>query len=141
LGGFSAAARDLNLTPSALSRLVSRLEEALQTRLLYRNTRRLTLTSEGEIFLGHCRKILAHIEEAESQIGIARAHPRGRLRMHVGAGFGIHQLVPALPQFTERYPDVQVQLIVEDKPLDFVKEGLDLAVRPGPPTDQSLVAR
>ena len=141
LGGFSAAARELKLTPSALSKLVSRLERTLRTRLLYRSTRRLAPTPEGELFLVHCRKILAQIEEAEGQIGLARDHPRGRLRIHVGAGFALHQLAPALPRFVERYPDIQVELIVEDRQLDFIKEGLDLAVRPGPFSDSTLVAR
>ncbi len=141
LGGFSAAARDLGLTPSALSKLVTRLESALGARLLNRTTRRLTPTAEGGLFLARCRTILTEIEDAENEVGRARARPQGKLRLHVGVGFGTHQLVPALPRFIERYPEVQVELIVEDRTLSLVREGIDIAVRPGPPTDASLVAR
>lgn len=141
LGGFTAAARDLRLTPSALSKLVTRLESALGARLLNRTTRKLTPTAEGELFLARCRRILAEIEDAENEVGRARAIPRGKLRLHVGVGFGTHQLVPALPWFIERYPEVQVDLIVQDRTLNLVSEGIDIAVRPGPPSDASLVAR
>lgn len=141
LGGFSAAARDLRLTPSALSKLVSRLESALGARLLNRTTRTLTPTAEGGLFLARCRRILAEIEDAENEIGRTRACPRGKLRLHAGVGFGTHQLVPALPRFIERYPEIEVELIVEDRTLNLVREGIDIAVRPGPPTDASLIAR
>ena len=141
LGGFSAAARDLGLTPSALSKLVTRLESALGARLLNRTTRKLTPTAEGGLFLARCRRILAEIEDAENEIGRARDCPQGTLRLHVGVGFGTHQLVPALPRFIERYPEIRVELIVEDRTLNLVKEGIDIAVRPGPPSDASLIAR
>jgi DNA-binding transcriptional LysR family regulator len=141
LGGFSAAARDLRLTPSAVSKLVSRLENMLGARLFNRTTRKLTLTAEGGLFLARCRRILAEIEDAENEVGRSRERPRGKLRLHVGVGFGTHQLVPALPRFLERYPEVQVELIVEDRTLDLEKEGIDIAVRPEPPSDTMLVAR
>jgi DNA-binding transcriptional LysR family regulator len=141
LGGFSAAARQLKLTPSALSKLVTRLEKALKVRLLSRTTRKLTPTPEGELFLTRCRRILAEMEDAENEVGRARDRPRGRLRMHVGVGFGTHQLVPALPRFAERYPEVEVDLLVEDRKVDLMKEGADLAVRPATLADPSLVAR
>jgi DNA-binding transcriptional LysR family regulator len=141
LGGFSAAARELDLTPSALSKLVTRLERTLRVRLLNRTTRKLAPTAEGELFLARCRRILSEIEDAEHEVGRSRARPRGRLRLHVGVGFGQHQLVPALPRFLERYPEVQVELIVEDRSVDLVKEGIDISVWPWPPKDDALVVR
>ncbi len=141
LGGFSAAARELKLTPSALSKLVSRLERALRVRLLSRTTRKLTPTPEGELFLARCRRILAEMEDAENEVGRARERPRGHLRMHVGVGFGTHQLVPAMPRFVERYPEVEVELLIEDRKVDLMKDGADLAVRPATFADPSLVAR
>src|SRR6266404_3351142 len=104
LGSFSAAARELKLTPSALSKLVTRLERGLKVRLLSRSTRRVAPTPEGELFLKRCRRILAEMEDAEMEVGRARDRPRGKLRMHVGVGFAMHQAVPALPRFLERHP-------------------------------------
>lgn len=141
LGGFSAAARKLGLTPSALSKLVSRLEGRLGVRLLNRTTRRLAPTTEGELFVARCRKILAEIEDAENEVSRSIERPRGRLRVTVGVAFGTHQLVPALPRFLERYPEVEVELNVDDRTIDVVKEGFDIAVRTGPLRDTSLVAR
>lgn len=141
LGGFSPAARELKLSPSALSKLVSRLERTLRVRLLHRTTRKLSPTAEGELFLARCRRILAEYEDAENEIGRSRERPRGRLRMHVGAGFAMHAVIPALPRFLERYPEVQLDVLVEDRLADLVREEIDISVRPGPPLDQSLVAR
>jgi len=91
LGSFSAAARELKLTPSALSKLVTRLEQSLRVRLLTRSTRNVAPTPEGLLFLARCRRILAEIEDAETEVGRSRERPRGRLRMHMGVGFGISQ--------------------------------------------------
>ena len=140
LGSFSAAARDLKLSPSALSKLVSRLESSLGVRLLRRTTRRLSPTAEGELFLARCRRILMEFEDAETEVGRSRERPRGKLNIHVGVGFAMHQVVPVLPAFMARYPDVQLDLRIEDAQLDLVKEGLDISVRPAP-ADETLVAR
>jgi DNA-binding transcriptional LysR family regulator len=140
LGSYSAAARELRLSPSAVSKLVGRLEQALGAHLLNRTTRNLTLTAEGELFIARCRKILAEMEDAENEVRGSRARPRGRLRLHVGTGFGVHLVVPALPRFFERYPEIRLDLVVEDRHPDLVKEGIDLTVRPGPP-DPALVVR
>lgn len=140
LGGFSPAARELGLSPSALSKLVDRLERSLGARLLRRTTRRLSLTPEGDLFLARCRRILAEFEDAETEVGRSRERPRGKLHMHVGVGFAMHQLLPALPAFMARYPEVQVDLRIEDARLDLIKEGLELSVRPAPP-DEMHVAR
>jgi DNA-binding transcriptional LysR family regulator len=140
-GGFSSAARELRVTPSTLSKLVTRLERALGARLLNRTTRKLTTTAEGELFLTRCRRILAEMEDAENEVGRSRERPRGKLRLHIGVGVATHCVAPALPRFTERYPEVQVELIIEDRDFDLVREGIDISVRPGPPGDPSLVAK
>jgi DNA-binding transcriptional LysR family regulator len=140
-GGFSAAARDLGLTPSAVSKLVTRLEDRLGVRLLNRTTRRLALTAEGEAFFQRSQRILADIAEAEEEVGRSRVQPRGLLRVNVGTAFGMHQLVPALPDFLARYPEIQVELTITDRIVDLIEEGADLGIRLGLLADSSLVAR
>lgn len=140
-GSFSGVAREFGLTPSAVSKLVSRLEDRLQVRLLSRTTRSLAPTPEGQAFFERCRHILLEIEEAESELIRFRERPRGRLRMSVGVAFGLHALVPELPRFLERYPEVRVELLITDRHIDLAEEGADLGVRIGPVTEASLVAR
>jgi DNA-binding transcriptional LysR family regulator len=140
-GGFSAAARDLGLTPSAVSKLVTRLEDRLGVRLLNRTTRRLALTAEGEAFFQRSQRILADIAEAEEEVGRSRAQPRGLLRVNVGTAFGMYQLVPALPEFFVRHPDIQIELTLTDRVVDLIEEGADLGIRMGTLPDSSLVAR
>src|SRR5438093_12506939 len=96
---FSAAAVVLGLTPSAVSKVVSRLERRLGVRLLHRTTRRLALTSEGELYFARARRILADIEEMETEVTKSRGSPRGLLRVNTGHAFGVQQLAPALPDF------------------------------------------
>lgn len=140
-GGFSAAARQLGLTPSALSKLVSRLEDRLGAQLMQRTTRRLQLTVEGEAFFGRARTILAAMDEAESEVTEAVSSPRGLLRIHCGSTFGMHQLAPAIPRFQERHPSVSLELTISDERLSMMQEGVDLAIRIGPLEESSLVAR
>ena len=141
LGSLSAAARELKLTPSTLSKLVTRLEGSLKVRLVTRTTRRIALTPEGELFVARCRRILAEMEDAEMEVSNSRERPRGRLRMHVAVGFAMHQLAPAMPRFLERFSAVQVDLLVEDRRVDIVRENIDLSVRPWAPESTSLVVR
>jgi DNA-binding transcriptional LysR family regulator len=140
-GGFSAAARALGLTPSALSKLVTRLEDRLGARLLQRTTRRLQLTPEGDAFFTRARHILAAIDEAEAEVTEANASPRGTLRLHCGSAFGMHQLAPAIPRFIARHPDVGMDITISDQPLDAMEERIDLAIRIGPLDESSMVAR
>lgn len=141
LGSFSAAARELKLSPSALSKLVTRLEGALKVRLVHRTTRRIGLTPEGELFMARCRRVLAELEDAEMELGRARERPRGRLRMHMGVGIAMHQIVGALPEFFERYPEVQLDLFIEDRRVDLARENLDISVRPWQPESTQVVVR
>jgi len=130
-GSFSAAAKDLGLTPSAVSKLISRLEDRLGVRLLERSTRRLALTPEGETFLARARRIVADIEEAEAEVAQARGAPRGILRVNSGTAFGLHQLAPALADFLARYPDIDLDLSITDRLVDLIEEQADIAVRSG----------
>lgn len=141
LGGFSTAAREMGLTPSAISKLVTRLEDRLGVRLLNRTTRRLALTPEGEAYFHRSVRILADIEEAENEVASFGAQPRGLLRINVGTAFGMYQLTPALPEFLARHPEIQVEITVTDRIVDLIEEGADLGIRLGTLPDSSLVAR
>ena len=141
LGGFSTAARDMGLTPSAISKLVTRLEDRLGVRLLNRTTRKLALTPEGEAYFHRTQRILADIDEAENEVAQFRTQPKGLLRINVGTAFGMHQLSPALPAFLAANPEVQVELTVTDRVVDLIEEGADLGIRLGTLPDSSLVAR
>ena len=140
-GSFAAAAGDLGITPSALSKLVTRIEDRLGVRLLTRTTRRLALTAEGELFVARSREILASIEAAEAEVTAASRAPRGHLRITVGTAFAKQILGPALPVFLARYPDITIELLVSDRQIDLVAEQVDVAIRSGPLGDSSLVAR
>lgn len=140
-GSFSAAARSLALTPSAVSKLVTRLEDRLRVRLLNRTTRRLDLTPEGQQFFLRAQRILAELEEAESELTRSRSSPRGLLRIQASVAFALHQLTPMLPAFSARYPEIELMLSASDRPADMAEEGFDLAVRIGSLPDSSLIAR
>lgn len=139
-GGFSAAASDFNMTPSAVSKLVGRLEDRLGTRLFNRSTRKLHLTSEGQRFYERALDIIADLNEAEQEAATAMA-PRGRLRVTVNVPVGLHRLVPLLPDFRERYPDITIDVTVSDKVVDLYEERADVAIRSGPLQSSGLIAR
>lgn len=141
LGGFSAAARDLDLTPSALSKLATRLEDRLGVRLMNRTTRKLSLTAEGEAYFASAKRILGEIEDAETEVTRFSAHPKGLLKVNVGVAFGLHQLAPAVPKFLARYPEIELDITVTDRLIDLVEEGADVAIRNGVLRDSSLVAK
>ncbi|EFH11948.1 LysR substrate-binding domain-containing protein [Teichococcus cervicalis] len=140
LGSFSAAGRRLGLTPSAVSRLVSRLEDRLGTPLLLRSTRALRPTAEGEVYLARARRLLAEIEETERLV-TAGALPRGPLRVSATVGFGTQCLVPLLPEFLARYPGITLDLSLSDGLVDLVEERTDIALRAGALRDSALKAR
>lgn len=139
--GFSAAARDLGVTPSAISKLVTRLERRLGVRLLQRSTRRLALTAEGEVYFERAQRIVADIAEAESEVMRFGVRPRGRVRMIMGTAFTTYAMVPALPEFVRRCPEVILDLVVSDHAIDLVEAGADLALRVGPLGEANLAAR
>jgi LysR family transcriptional regulator for bpeEF and oprC len=138
---FVAAAQTLGMSPSAISKAVSRLEERLGARLLNRTTRSLSLTDQGSNFYDRCREALANLEQAESEVAEARGVPRGRLRVDVPVSIGRMLIVPALPRFIQQNPELTVQMSMNDRVLDLVQEGIDAALRVGTLSDSSLIAR
>lgn len=139
-GGFSAAARACRMTPSAVSKLVARLETRLGTRLVNRSTRAFQLTPEGCAFYERATRILADIEEAERAAG-AGEQPVGRIRLNTSASYATHILAPILPEFLDRYPETTLDLVQTDMVVDLLAERTDVAVRAGPLRSSSLVAR
>jgi len=140
LGGFSAAARACGMTPSAVSKLISRLEQRLGVRLVNRSTRHLQLTAEGCVFYERGIRILADLDEAE-RCAAVHGTPRGRLRVSANVPFGHHFLLPLAPEFLQRYPDVSLDIVLTDEVVDLLEQRTDVAVRAGPLKDSSLVAR
>jgi DNA-binding transcriptional LysR family regulator len=139
--GFSAAAPALGLTPSAVSKLVTRLETRLGVRLLQRTTRALHLTEEGEVFYATARRIVGEIETLESQISGQSKTPHGLLRVTTSLAFSTHQLAPVIAEFLERFPKLQLELMPTDRVVDMIEEGVDVAIRIGRLADTSFMAR
>ena len=139
-GGFSAAARALAMTPSAVSKLVARLEARLGTQLVHRSTRKLQLTPEGRQFYERSLRVLAEMDEAERCVA-AGAAPRGRVTVNASVSFGHHVLVPLVARFLERHPQVTLDIVLTDRVVDLMDERADIAIRWGrlPPSD--LIAR
>ena len=140
-GSFASAAEDVSLSPSAVAKLVTRLEHRLGVRLINRTTRRLALTAEGAIYLDRAREILGAIEAVESEIASARASPRGHLRVHTFPAIATHHLAPALPDFLARHPHITFDFMVTNRSVDLVGENVDVSLRMGPLEDSGLVSR
>jgi len=138
---FVAAAQTLGMSPSAISKAVSRLEERLGARLLNRTTRSLSMTDLGVSFYERCRTALSQLDQAESEVSESRGIPRGKLRVDVPISLGRRILVPALPRFIQQYPELTIQMSMNDRVLDLVQEGIDAAMRVGQLSDSSLIAR
>jgi DNA-binding transcriptional LysR family regulator len=139
--GFSAAAPGLGLTPSAVSKLVTRLEARLGVRLLQRTTRALSLTAEGEVFYAAARRIVGEIAALEAEIGDRQGAPHGLLRVTTSLTFSAHQLTPIIGEFLARYPAIQLELMPTDRVVDMIEEGIDVAIRIGRLPDSSFMAR
>ncbi|CAO3358058.1 LysR family transcriptional regulator [Azospirillum melinis] len=140
LGGFTAAAQACSLTPSGVSKLITRLETRLGTRLIHRSTRRLSLTPEGQAFYARAVRILGEMEEAEREAS-AGAAPRGHLRVNSNVPFGMHHLIPLVPEFLAAHPGVTIDLVLSDAVVDLMEERADVAIRTGPLRDSSLMIR
>ncbi len=140
-GSFSAAARRLDLTPSAVSKQIGRLEERLGARLFNRTTRQISLTDVGQAFFARADRILGDLAEAERAVTDMAGNPRGLLRVSVPVAFGRMHLAPRLPSFLDVNPEVQIDLTLNDRFADLVEEGFDLALRIGELADSSLIAR
>jgi DNA-binding transcriptional LysR family regulator len=140
-GGFTAAGSALGLTPSAVSKAITRLEARLGVRLFERTTRRMVATPEGEAYAEAAKRILAEIEQAEAAVMEGQGRPSGRLRVNTGTAFLVHQLARVLPEFMAQYPDLHLDLTVSDHMADLVAEGADVAIRTGAVGDHHLAAR
>jgi len=138
---FSAAAERLGLSKSAVSKHITRLERALKARLLNRTTRRLSLTEVGATFYEHCARMLAEAEAAELAVSRLYAAPRGVVRITSPAAFGNVQVAPAIPDLIARYPELTVQVVMNDRPVDLVEEGYDVAIRVTDQPPPGVVAR
>jgi LysR family transcriptional regulator, regulator for bpeEF and oprC len=138
---FAAAAAQLGMTPSGVSRAVSRLEEHLGARLLFRSTRALRLTDDGASFYARCKEILADLTEATEALGYAHRKPQGKLRVGMSVSVGRAAIIPQLSDFERRYPDIRLELMMCDFPYDLNEEGVDCAIRMGELEDSSLIAR
>lgn len=141
LGSFSAAARALGMSQTMATKHVAALEERLGTRLLHRTTRRVTPTGAGRLYLEQVERILAEIEEADALAAAERVEPRGTLRVNAPVSFGVRQVAPALPDFLRENTLVDIDLGLNDRVVDLVEEGWDLAIRIGVLADSALVAR
>ncbi|MGB0671354.1 MAG: LysR family transcriptional regulator [Rhodospirillales bacterium] len=140
-GSFSAAAKVLRQTPSAVSKQIGRLEDRLGVRLLNRTTRRLSLTEVGAGYVERARRILADIDEAERLAASAQVMPRGHLRINAPNSFGQRFVTPLIPAFLDRYPEVDCEVTLTDRVTDVVDEGIDVAIRIAALLDSSLIAR
>jgi DNA-binding transcriptional LysR family regulator len=138
---LAGAAQVKNLSPSVVSKQLAALEDRLGVRLLNRTTRRISLTEVGSAYYERCKRILADVDEAEIAVSQSHAAPRGRLRLTAPTTFAHRHVAPHLPEFITRFPEVEVQLLVNDRIVDLVDEGIDLAIRIAGLKDSSLIAR
>ncbi|RWX78672.1 LysR family transcriptional regulator [Neorhizobium lilium] len=139
-GSFVAAGRILGLSPSAVGKAVTSLEKELGVRLFQRSTRSLRLTDEGRLFHERCRRILDDLDDAEASMANTITIPRGRLRVSVPV-VTYHLLLPVLPEFMRRYPEVELDLDFNDRVIDLIEEEIDVAIRSGELPDSRLVSR
>ncbi len=140
-GSFTAVAEQLNTTQPTISRQIAALEDHLGARLLTRTTRALTLTDDGRSFYDHALRAIEALDEAENAVGRRRSKPSGQLRIAAPVVFGRLHIVPRLPAFLSRYPDVTIDLIMSDSFIDLAEQAIDLAIRVGEITDPGLIAK
>src|SRR5213075_355780 len=140
-GSFAKAAEQLALSTSAASRHIAELETHLQTRLLNRTTRRVSLTGSGRAFYERSVQLLADLAEAEQEASSAAVVPRGTIRLTTSVNFGVRHAAPAIADFLAQHPEVRFDVSLSDRMVDLVEEGFDLALRIGPPGADNLVAR
>ena len=138
---FTAAANQVGITPAAVSRAIGRLEERLKVRLFVRSTRRIRLTEGGRSYHAQCRQALGQLMEAERELTGRQAEPAGLLRISAPTTFGHFRLLPLLPAFRKKYPQVDVEVQLSNRNIDFIADGFDLAIRARTPPDSGLVAR
>lgn len=140
-GSLAAAAQELGITPPAVSKRLAMIEKRLRVRLLNRTTRRMSLTPEGETWLGEGGRLVAELDALERRISGASVVPQGLLRINASLGFGRRHVTPELSRFARAYPEVEVQLQLSDRPVNLVEQAIDLAIRFGAPLDSRITAR
>lgn len=140
-GSFVETAREIGITASAVSRRLARLEDRLGVRLMNRTTRRVSLTGEGEVYLGKAVRLLGEIEELEHSLRSGQELPSGLLRINATFGFSREFIAPTVSEFCNTYPDVEVQLVVTDAPMNLIEQGVDLNIRFGNPPTSNLIQR
>lgn len=140
-GSFTRAADTLHMSKTSVTQLVQQLEARLRVKLLNRTTRRVALTADGAAYYERVVRLLADMDDAETSLSSASASPRGRLRVDVPSPLASMILVPALPEFHARHPDIQIDMGVSDRIVDVIGENVDCVVRGGELRDQSLMAR
>lgn len=140
-GSFSAAARELNISKSAVSKHVAKLEDRLGVRLLNRTTRKLSPTEVGTHFYERARRIVQDVEETEQAVSALHMEPRGSLRLNVPMSFGYRHVAPALAEFLDAHPDITIDMVLNDRVVDLLDEGFDAAVRIARLPDSALIAR
>ncbi|WP_213938866.1 LysR family transcriptional regulator [Pseudomonas sp. dw_612] len=140
-GGFAKAADSLQMPRASVTILIKQLEAHLGVQLLQRTTRQISLTLDGAAYYPRCVRLLADLEETEAVFSAARHNPKGLLRVDMPAGIGRLIVIPALPQFTARYPLIELEISLNDRTVDLIREGVDCVLRGGSPLDDSLVAR
>jgi DNA-binding transcriptional LysR family regulator len=140
-GSFTKAAETLHMSKTSVTQLVQQLEARLRVKLLNRTTRKVNLTADGAVYYERVVRLLDDLDDAETSLSSASALPRGRLRVDVPSPLARTILLPALPEFHERYPDIQIDMGVSDRIVDLIGEKVDCVVRGGELTDQSLMAR
>lgn len=140
-GTFTKASETLNIQKATVSRLVQMLEDDLATKLVNRTTRRVTVTPDGAAYYDRAVRLLADLEELENSMTGARSNPKGRLRIDLPRPLAHAVIVPALPDFFAKYPDIDLEIGVSDSPVDLFADNVDCAIRIGIVTDQSVVAR
>jgi LysR family transcriptional regulator, regulator for bpeEF and oprC len=140
-GSFTRAAESLDLPKGSVTKLVQQLEARLKVRLLNRTTRQVTVTADGAAYYERTSRLLNDLDDIEASMSNAQANPSGRLRVDVGTSVARLILIPALPEFYRRYPDIQMDLGVTDRPVDLISDNVDCVIRGGELLEQSLVAR
>ncbi|MQU04263.1 LysR family transcriptional regulator [Pseudomonas helleri] len=140
-GSFTAAANLAGVTPAAVSRSVARLEERLGVRLFVRTTRQMRLTDSGRVYYQQCRQALTQLVDAEREVTGQQSQPSGLLRISVPTPYAHYRLLPKLPAFRRLFPDVQIDVHISNRNIDFADDGFDLAIRGKAPTDSGLIAR
>lgn len=141
VGTFTRAAELLDLPKPTVTKLIQQLEGHLHAQLLNRTTRRVTVTMDGAAYYERALRVLGEIDELDQSMTSSQARPSGRLRIDVSASFATDIILPALPGFLARYPEIQIDMGLSDRPADLIGENLDLAIRAGAIDDQSLIAR